>query len=148
MEATGFGVMHVDDKDNIIAFLEKPKDPPPMPGKPDVALASMGIYVFETQFLIDQLRRDAADPNSSHDFGKDIIPYLVKNGKAVAHHFSQSCVTLERGGQALLARRRNGRRLLGRQYRPDRRRPRARPLRPRLADLDLWRDHAAGEIRA
>jgi glucose-1-phosphate adenylyltransferase len=92
-EATGFGVMHIDAKDNIIAFLEKPKDPPPMPGKPDVALCSMGIYVFETAFLIDLLRRDAADQNSSHDFGKDIIPYLVKNGKAVAHHFSQSCVT-------------------------------------------------------
>ena len=99
-EATGFGVMHVDDKDRIIDFLEKPKNPPPMPGKPDVALASMGIYVFETNFLIDQLERDAADPNSSHDFGKDIIPYLVKNGKAVAHHFSQSCVDVERGGQA------------------------------------------------
>ena len=53
----------------------------------------MGIYVFETSFLIDLFKRDAADPNSSHDFGKDIIPYLVKNGKAVAHHFSQSCVT-------------------------------------------------------
>ena len=92
-EATGFGVMHIDAKDNIIAFLEKPKNPPPMPGKPEVALCSMGIYVFETSFLIDILKRDAADQNSSHDFGKDIIPYLVKNGKAVAHHFSQSCVT-------------------------------------------------------
>ncbi len=92
MEATGFGVMHVDENDRIISFLEKPKDPPAMPGKPDSALASMGIYVFETKFLIDQLRRDAADPNSSRDFGKDIIPYIVKNGKAVAHHFSRSCV--------------------------------------------------------
>src|ERR1700753_3099045 len=92
-EATAFGVMHIDEKNNIIAFLEKPKNPPHMPGKPGVALASMGIYVFETSFLIDILKRDAADPNSAHDFGKDIIPYLVKNGKAVAHHFSQSCVT-------------------------------------------------------
>src|SRR5258708_5715963 len=92
-EATAFGVMHIDEKDNIIAFLEKPKNPPPMPGKPDVALCSMGIYVFETSFLIDILKQDAPDPNSSHDFGKDIIPYLVKNGKAVAHHFSRSCVT-------------------------------------------------------
>jgi glucose-1-phosphate adenylyltransferase len=91
-EATGFGVMHVDEKDRIKAFVEKPKDPPAMPGKPDMALASMGIYVFETRFLIDQLHRDAADPNSSRDFGKDIIPYIVKHGKAVAHHFSQSCV--------------------------------------------------------
>ena len=63
-----------------------------MPGKPGIALASMGIYVFETKFLIEQLRRDAADPKSSHDFGKDIIPYLVEHGKAVAHHFSTSCV--------------------------------------------------------
>jgi len=91
-EATGFGVMHVDEKDRIISFLEKPKNPPPMPGKPDVALCSMGIYAFETQLLIDELRRDAADPNSSHDFGKDIIPYLVAKGKATAHHFSSSCV--------------------------------------------------------
>ncbi|MBS9478502.1 glucose-1-phosphate adenylyltransferase [Ancylobacter radicis] len=91
-EASAFGVMHVDDKDNIISFLEKPKDPPAMPGRPDKALASMGIYVFETKFLIEQLRRDAADPLSTHDFGKDLIPYIVKHGKAVAHHFSRSCV--------------------------------------------------------
>ena len=92
-EAKGFGVMHVDEHNRIISFLEKPKNPPPMPGKPDVALCSMGIYVFDTKFLIDILKRDAADANSSHDFGKDIVPYLVKHGKAVAHHFSESCVT-------------------------------------------------------
>jgi glucose-1-phosphate adenylyltransferase len=91
-EATDFGVMHVDETDRILSFLEKPKNPPPMPGKPDVALCSMGIYVFETSFLVDQLRRDTIDPNSAHDFGRDIIPYLVANGKAVAHHFSRSCV--------------------------------------------------------
>ncbi len=91
-EAKGFGVMHVDENNTIIQFLEKPKNPPPMPGRTDVALCSMGIYVFETSFLNDLLKQDAADPASSHDFGKDIIPYLVKNGKAVAHHFSESCV--------------------------------------------------------
>jgi len=91
-EASGFGVMHVDETDRIISFLEKPKNPPPMPGKPDAALCSMGIYVFDTNFLIEELKRDAADPNTSHDFGKDIIPHIVKHGKAVAHHFSQSCV--------------------------------------------------------
>jgi glucose-1-phosphate adenylyltransferase len=91
-EASGFGVMHVDAKDRIISFLEKPKDPPAMPGKPNTALASMGIYVFETDQLAEHLIRDAADSNSSHDFGKDIIPYIVKSGKAVAHHFSRSCV--------------------------------------------------------
>jgi glucose-1-phosphate adenylyltransferase len=92
MEATGFGVMHVDENDRIIAFVEKPADPPPMPDNPDMALASMGIYVFKTDFLLDQLRRDSEDASSSRDFGKDIIPYLVKHGKAVAHRFTQSCV--------------------------------------------------------
>ncbi len=92
MEATGFGVMHADADDRIVSFLEKPKDPPGMPDRPDMALASMGIYVFQTKFLFDQLRRDAADPASSHDFGKDLIPYIVANGKAVAHRFARSCV--------------------------------------------------------
>jgi len=91
-EAKSFGVMHIDEEDAILSFLEKPAEPPPMPGKPDKALCSMGIYVFETKFLIEELKRDAADPHSSHDFGKDIIPHLVAKGKAVAHHFSQSCV--------------------------------------------------------
>ncbi len=92
MEATGFGVMHVDAEDRLIAFLEKPANPPGMPDKPDMALASMGIYVFETGFLFDQLRRDAADPDSQRDFGRDIIPYIVKHGTAVAHRFARSCV--------------------------------------------------------
>ena len=91
-EASGFGVMHVDADDRIRMFLEKPKDPPAMPGKPDVALASMGIYVFETAFLCDQLKRDADTPGSNRDFGKDLIPHIVKNGKAIAHQFSASCV--------------------------------------------------------
>jgi glucose-1-phosphate adenylyltransferase len=91
-EASGFGVMHVDAEGRIISFLEKPKDPPAMPGKPDMALASMGIYVFETKFLIDELRRDAAIATSNHDFGKDLIPHIVAKGKAIAHHFSRSCV--------------------------------------------------------
>jgi glucose-1-phosphate adenylyltransferase len=92
MEATGFGVMHADKKDNIISFIEKPADPPGIPDRPDYALASMGIYVFRTKFLMDQLRRDAAEPDSSRDFGKDIIPYIVKHGKAIAHRFAKSCV--------------------------------------------------------
>jgi len=91
-EATGFGVMAVDDSDRITSFLEKPKDPPGLPDNPDTTLASMGIYVFETGLLFDQLQRDAADAASNHDFGKDLIPYLVENGKAVAHRFTRSCV--------------------------------------------------------
>jgi glucose-1-phosphate adenylyltransferase len=95
MEAVGFGVMHVDDKDRILHFVEKPKDPPAIPGQPDMALASMGIYVFETKLLLDQLKRDAADKGSSRDFGKDIIPFLVEGGKAYAHRFNKSCVRSE-----------------------------------------------------
>jgi glucose-1-phosphate adenylyltransferase len=91
-DATGFGVMAVDKKDTITRFIEKPKDPPGIPGNPEMALASMGIYVFETQFLFDQLRRDATTPNSKRDFGNDIIPYIVKHGKAVAHRFTDSCI--------------------------------------------------------
>ncbi len=92
MEAVGFGVMHIDDHDRILSFLEKPADPPAMPGHPDRALASMGIYVFDTKLLFELLREDAHDPHSHHDFGKDIIPKLVTGGRAVAHHFSRSCV--------------------------------------------------------
>ena len=92
LEATGFGVMHVDAEDRIVHFLEKPKDPPGIPGNPEMALASMGIYVFRTTFLFELLRRDAAMEGSSRDFGKDIIPYVVEHGKAIAHRFSQSCV--------------------------------------------------------
>jgi glucose-1-phosphate adenylyltransferase len=91
-QASGFGVMAVDDTDRIVSFLEKPSDPPGMPDNPDMALASMGIYVFATSFLFDQLRRDAEDRDSARDFGKDLIPYLVKHGKALAHRFSESCV--------------------------------------------------------
>ena len=99
-EARGFGVMAVDAQDRIIDFLEKPSDPPARPGRPEHSLASMGIYVFETSFLIDILKRDAALPGSSHDFGHDIIPYLVKHGRAVAHHFENSCVRSTPGSQA------------------------------------------------
>ena len=100
MEATGFGVMHVDAHDRIVHFLEKPADPPAIPGNPDMALASMGIYVFKTSFLAELLRRDAQDTTSSHDFGKDLIPYVVQHGKAVAHRFSNSCVKASRESEA------------------------------------------------
>jgi glucose-1-phosphate adenylyltransferase len=90
--ARGFGVMEVDGKDRIIAFEEKPENPKGLPDRPELCLASMGIYVFQTRFLIDQLRRDAQTPGSTRDFGKEIIPWLVTNAKAVAHRFSRSCV--------------------------------------------------------
>ncbi|MFL1460978.1 glucose-1-phosphate adenylyltransferase [Roseococcus sp. DSY-14] len=91
-EARGFGVMAVDGAGRITDFVEKPADPPAIPGQPGLALASMGIYVFDTRFLLEELRRDAADAASSHDFGKDVIPRLVARGRAVAHRFERSCV--------------------------------------------------------
>ncbi len=100
MDAVAFGVMHVDEDSRIVDFLEKPADPPGIPGNPDMALASMGIYVFKTDFLFDQLRRDAEMPGSARDFGKDLIPYIVQHGKAVAHRFTQSCVKSKAESQA------------------------------------------------
>ena len=91
-EASGFGVMGVDSQDRITEFVEKPADPPAVPGQPEIALASLGIYAFNTRFLLDQLRRDADTEGSTRDFGKDLIPYLVEHGHAQAHRFSASCV--------------------------------------------------------
>jgi glucose-1-phosphate adenylyltransferase len=91
-EASAFGVMDVDATGRITSFLEKPKDPPGTPEDPALTLASMGIYVFDWPFLRARLIEDAADPKSNRDFGQDIIPALVRHGRAVAHRFSDSCV--------------------------------------------------------
>ena len=91
-EASGFGVMAVDDSMRIVDFLEKPRNPPAISGKPARALASMGVYVFTAEFLYAELERDHRDATSSHDFGKDVIPNLVSRGLAVAHSFHESCV--------------------------------------------------------
>lgn len=94
-DAKGFGVMAVDEESRVIQFAEKPEHPTPMPGKPGTALASMGIYIINTDFLTELLERDACNPNSSHDFGKDIIPYLVSsNHRVIAQSFSESCVAM------------------------------------------------------
>lgn len=91
-EAKEFGVMSVDAAQRVVAFHEKPEHPEPMPGNPGRALASMGIYVFNADFLYEQLSRDADDPKSSHDFGKDIIPHIMPRYQIFAHRFSDSCV--------------------------------------------------------
>ncbi len=91
-EAYAFGVMGVDDESRVVEFVEKPANPPSIPGNPAMSLASMGIYVFNTQFLIEQLIRDADMPGSSHDFGKDLIPHLVEKYRVFAQSFEQSCV--------------------------------------------------------
>jgi glucose-1-phosphate adenylyltransferase len=91
-EATAFGVMAVDEERRIVDFVEKPPVPPEIPGKPGRCLASMGIYVFNARHLFQELERDMADPTSSHDFGKDIVPRMVRLGEAAAHPFELSCV--------------------------------------------------------
>jgi glucose-1-phosphate adenylyltransferase len=93
--ARGFGVMAVDEDDRVIRFDEKPANPQPMPGRPDQALASMGIYIFNAQLLFDLLQKDSVAPETSHDFGKDLIPALVKSHRVIAHHFQDSCVMHE-----------------------------------------------------
>lgn len=91
-EAKGFGVMAVDGARRITAFVEKPADPPAIPGQPGRALASMGIYVFSAAYLYRLLDEDAANPASSHDFGKDLIPRAVADGQAQAHPFGLSAI--------------------------------------------------------
>ncbi len=91
-DAVHFGVIAVDAENRVVAFDEKPAKPRPMQGRPGRALASMGIYVFNTQLLIDQLGEDAVDPNSSHDFGHDLLPRMLSRRRVIAHHFENSCV--------------------------------------------------------
>lgn len=96
-EAKAFGVMKVDEADRVIDFKEKPAQPDALPGNPDQALASMGIYVFNASFLYEQLIRDADDVLSVHDFGQDIIPYLIHKYRVYAHRFIDSCVDVADG---------------------------------------------------
>ncbi|AKL38432.1 TPA: glucose-1-phosphate adenylyltransferase [Raoultella planticola] len=91
-DASSFGVMAVDENDKIIDFIEKPSDPPTMPGDKTKSLASMGIYVFDAEYLYQLLDEDGRDEQSSHDFGKDIIPAITASGEARAHPFPRSCV--------------------------------------------------------
>jgi glucose-1-phosphate adenylyltransferase len=94
-QATAFGVMQVDDAGRIIGFQEKPREPQSLPGRPDTALVSMGIYVFNAAFLYEQLIRDADDKASQHDFGGNIIPNAIARGyRVMAHRFEDSCVNM------------------------------------------------------
>jgi len=97
-EATQMGVMEVDDKFQVVGFQEKPAEPRSLPGRPGMALGSMGIYVFNAPFLYEQLIRDADDPNSAHDFGHNIIPHMVQRGYRIsAHRLKDSCTQLNEG---------------------------------------------------
>ena len=96
-EAAGaFGVIKVDESNRIIGFEEKPANPSPVPGNPNLTLASMGNYIFNTEFLFDQLKRDAENPDSSHDFGNDIIPSIINEHNIYAFRFRDEAT----GGKA------------------------------------------------
>jgi glucose-1-phosphate adenylyltransferase len=96
-DAKGFGVLAVDETDRVIEFAEKPKNPKHIPGDETQAFASMGIYIFNAKFLYEQLIRDAGDKKSSHDFGADIIPYVIQKYRVQAHRFTESCVGAKNG---------------------------------------------------
>ncbi|HYN27817.1 MAG TPA: sugar phosphate nucleotidyltransferase, partial [Burkholderiales bacterium] len=93
--AKAFGVMAVNEDWRVTAFQEKPDRPPSIPGNPALSLASMGIYVFNAPFLYEQLMRDTGTPDSSHDFGRDIIPHLVPRYRVFAQRFDDSCVGMD-----------------------------------------------------
>lgn len=96
-EAFAFGVMGIDEERNIKSFVEKPENPPTIPGNDQISLASMGIYIFNAEYLYQLLDEDILNPESSHDFGKDIIPRVVSEGRALAHPFGLSCVQRANG---------------------------------------------------
>jgi len=96
-EASGFGVIEVDESDRVIDFKEKPNHPNPLPNEPNQAFASMGIYVFNPTFLYEQLFRDAYSFKSEHDFGKNIIPEIIHKYRVFAHRFGDSCIPIKNG---------------------------------------------------
>jgi len=89
-EACGFGIVSVDERGKVNAFVEKPADPPPMPGKPEQALASMGNYIFKPEVLVSVLQADAARPDSAHDFGRSVLPVLASSCRLFAYDFTQN----------------------------------------------------------
>jgi glucose-1-phosphate adenylyltransferase len=96
-EAGSFGIISIDQDWRVTNFAEKPSSATSIPGQPGKALASMGIYVFNASFLFEQLIRDHDEGRSSHDFGKDLIPYLVPIHRVCAHRFFDSCVNMASG---------------------------------------------------
>ena len=135
-EATAFGVIQTAaDGRGIEAFLEKPADPPGLPGRPDETFASMGNYVFTTEALLDALHTDAADEDSKHDMGGNIVPMLVRAGRRAGLRLPvERGARRDRGRRALLARRRDARRVLRRPDGPVRVGAGLQPLQRALAD--------------
>ena len=141
-EAYRFGVLSVDEQDKVTGFIEKSTNAPSIPGSPDLALGSMGIYIFDTDVLLKALEADATK-SSSHDFGKDIIPALITQVPTYAVPFLRR----EQEGVEILARHRHARRVLRRQHGSLRRRSRIQSVRSGMADAHASAAGAAGEVR-
>ena len=150
MEATGFGVMHVDEQRPHHRLRRKAEGPAGDAGQARTARSpAWASTCSRRNFLFEQLRARRGRPQlAATTSARTSFPTLVKDGKARGASLRPLLRALDAPRRRLLARRRHGRRLLGGQHRPDRRGAGARPVRPRLADLDLCRDHAAGEVRA
>lgn len=89
-QASAFGIIGIDDDARIIDWEEKPANPKPVPGKPDTSLVSMGVYIFNTEVLVKNVIADAKDPSSSHDFGKDVVPRMIRNHRVYCHSFREA----------------------------------------------------------
>jgi glucose-1-phosphate adenylyltransferase len=96
-DAKAFGVIGVDENDRVVDFKEKPDHPNSLPNDPKQAFASMGIYIFNASFLYEQLIKDADNPKSEHDFGKNVIPEIIHKYRVFAHRFTDSCVGTSNG---------------------------------------------------
>ncbi len=141
-ESHRFGVVQVNESDRVIGFQEKPAIPMPVPGTPHLALASMGIYVFEGDVLIRALEADASR-ETNHDFGKDIIPALISAGAGVL----LPVLRREQEGGEVLAGHRDARRLLRGEHGPGAGQPRVQHVRSGVAAADLPAAGAAREVR-
>ena len=142
-DGSRFGIVGVDEADRVVGFEEKPARPTPVPGSPDVALASMGIYIFKADVLMRVLASDATRADSQHDFGKNIIPSLIQGVLGLL----VPVLRREQEGVEVLARHRDARRLLRSQHGPVSGEPGVQPLRSGVAAAHLPAAGAAGEVR-
>jgi dTDP-glucose pyrophosphorylase len=142
-EGPRFGIIRVDDEDRVVGFEEKPQSPAPLPGTTDIALGSMGIYIFRAEVLIRALEEDAARADSQHDFGRNIIPALIRTASVLL----LPLLGREQEGSEVLARHRHARRVLRGEHGSLPGEPGVQPLRSGVAAAHLPAAGPAGQVR-